>query len=99
MKLSVRSSAPVTGDQFKKIIDDLNEEFSPYGVKVKNMTCYIRFIDEAGETIDMVDRAGNSLERIVTFNKIKKTPIDEKSAGKDKPKKNPQKKPSIFDIT
>jgi len=40
MKVTIRGNNPVTGDNVKDIIDKLNEEYEPFGLKVKNMTCY-----------------------------------------------------------
>ena len=98
MKVTIRGNNPVTGDQVKQIIDDLNEEYSSHGLKVKNMTCYIRFINEAGETVEPLDQYGDTMDRTITINKVKKIPAAEKDTAVDKPKKKSKKKPTVFDI-
>lgn len=30
----------VKSDNFKQIVDSLNEEFAPLGIRIKNATCY-----------------------------------------------------------
>ena len=46
MRINIKGNNPITSEQFKKVIDDLNAEYAPMGLKVKNMTCYVRFVDE-----------------------------------------------------
>ena len=36
----------------KHVIDNLNKEYEHLGIKVKNLTCYVRFQNEKGETIE-----------------------------------------------
>lgn len=70
MKVTIRGNNPITGDQFKSVIDDLNKEYADLGIKVKNMTCYVRFVDESGKTVEpMVN--GQQIERIFTFRRVK----------------------------
>ena len=56
MKITIKGegNAPVKSETFKAIIDRLNETFAPMGLKVRNMTCYIRFMDEFGRTKQIV---------------------------------------------
>ena len=64
MKITIKGegNAPVKSETFKAIIDRLNETFAPMGLKVRNMTCYIRFMDEFGRTVDPKYRDGSGLE-------------------------------------
>lgn len=52
MKVTIRGNNPITSEQFKQVIDSLNEEMAHLGIKVKNMTCYIRFVDENGDIVE-----------------------------------------------
>ena len=70
MKVTIRGNNPVTGEQVKKVIDNLNEEFGEHGLKVKNLTCYIRFIDENGDTIEPKIK-GREIEKIITITQEK----------------------------
>ena len=102
MKVTIRGNNPVTGDNVKEIIDKLNEEYEPYGLQVKNMTCYIRFINEDGEIVEPVNQYGDPMDRTITINKVKKIQKPKKENGKTKGKDNAKgkatDKPSIFDI-
>lgn len=102
MKVTIRGNNPVTGDNVKDIIDKLNEEYEPFGLKVKNMTCYIRFMNEEGEIVEPVNQYGDPMDRTITINKIKKVDDPKKDKGKAKGKGNAKDKgtdkSSIFDI-
>lgn len=69
MKVTIRGNNPITGENVKKVIDELNEEFKERGLKVKNLTCYIRFIDENGRTVEPTIN-GCEIEKEVTFKLI-----------------------------
>jgi len=68
MKVTIRGNNPITSDQFKSVIDSLNEEYAP--LKVKNMTCYVRFVDETGQNIEPV-KNGMKIEESFTFRRVK----------------------------
>lgn len=87
MKVTIRGTDPVTGDQVKQVIDELNERYMKHGVRVKNLTCYIRFINEDDENIDVVDEFGNSLEQTVTFKRTLTIPKEKKKPSKKADKK------------
>lgn len=70
MKVTIRGENPVTSEQFKGVIDKLNDYFD--GLKVKNMTCYVRFTDEIGDTIEPIDEYGNEKEINVSFKETTK---------------------------
>ena len=72
MKITIRGSNPITSDNVKYVLDDLAEEAAEQGVVIKNMTLYIRFLNEEGETVDLVDKYGESISRTITFNTVKK---------------------------
>ncbi len=61
----------LTSDNFKMVIDQLNQDYAPLGVKVKNATCYIRFVDENEDTVELTDK-GVAIERSFKFVKEKK---------------------------
>ena len=56
MRVTIKGSA--TSEHFKQIVDSLNEEFSKFGIRVRNATCYFRFENEAGELVEPVDKYG-----------------------------------------
>lgn len=70
MRVDIKGNNPITSDQFKEIIDELNKEYGKIGLKVKNMTCYIRFEDENGTTVEPMIN-GCEIKRTFTLN-IKK---------------------------
>lgn len=70
MKVTIRGNNPVTGEQVKKVIDNLNEEFREQGLKVKNLTCYIRFIDDEGKTVEPT-KNDYEIEKTITFQREK----------------------------
>lgn len=70
MKVTIRGNNPITSDQFKSVIDDLNKEYADLGIKVKNATCYVRFVDESGKTVEPMIN-GQQIERIFTFRRVK----------------------------
>lgn len=82
MKVTIKGHNPVTGDQVKSVIDTLNDEFAGIGLKVKNLTCYIRFINEEGNLVEPVDKYGDTLDRTITFTKTK--PVPDKTKKQDK---------------
>lgn len=70
MKVTIRGNNPITSDLFKKVIDDLNEEYADDGLVVKNMTCYIRFQDENGKTVEPL-KNGYEIQETITFTTVK----------------------------
>lgn len=48
MRVDIKGDMPITGENIKWVIDNLNEEYEKLGVKVKNVTCYVRFQNEQG---------------------------------------------------
>lgn len=34
MRINIKGNNPITSEQFKKVIDDLNAEYAPMGLKV-----------------------------------------------------------------
>lgn len=63
MIAKVYGNNPVTSEDFKKVTDFLNDFYSGRGLRVKNMTCYVRMSDETGETnIEPADE-----ETVLTF--------------------------------
>ena len=70
MKVTIRGNNPITADEVKTVIETLNEEYAPLGLQVKNMTMYIRFVDESGNICEPTI-SGNKIERTFTFNRTK----------------------------
>lgn len=91
MKVTIRGNNPVTGDQVKSVIDHLNEKYEKAGLKVKNLTCYIRLVNEDGDIFDPVDRYGDPIDLTVDFKKTVNMADEDKTAAK-KPKKRRSKK-------
>ena len=52
MRITIKGNA--TAENFKEIVDSLNEEFAPIRIRVKNATCYFRFENEEGELVEPV---------------------------------------------
>ena len=52
MRVDIKGDMPITGENIKWVIDNLNEEYEKLGVKVKNVTCYFRFQNEQGELVE-----------------------------------------------
>lgn len=77
----------VKSDNFKQIVDSLNEEFAPLGIRIRNATCYFRFVNEAGELVEPVDKYGNNITRTITFQRTITVPEEEKK----KPSKTKKK--------
>lgn len=70
MKVTIRGNNPVTSEQVKNVIDNLNEEFGKQGLKVKNLTCYIRFVTEDGKTVEPT-KNGYEIEKTITITQVK----------------------------
>ena len=68
MKVTIRSDNPVTSEQVKSVIDQLNEEYLDIGLIVKNMTLYVRFQDSTGKTVEP-QMDGCDIEKTITFRK------------------------------
>ena len=68
MKVTVRGNNPITSEQVKSVVDQLNEEYE--GLTVKNLTMYVRFVNEAGETVEPLEY-GSPVELTYTFNNTK----------------------------
>lgn len=76
MKVTVKGNNPVTSEQVKTVIDTLNNDYEELGLKVKNMTLYVRFQNEFGETVEPREN-GFEIERCFTFTKVKDIKSDE----------------------
>lgn len=72
MRVTVKGNNPVSSDNVKQVIDTLNEDYKHLGIQVKNLTMYVRFVDEAGNNIEPVED-GMEIRRTFTFNKVKET--------------------------
>ena len=70
MKITIKGNNPITGDNIKNVIDDLEKEVEDHGIIIKNMTLYIRFLNEEGKTVDLVDEYGESIARTITINTV-----------------------------
>lgn len=86
MRVTIKGDL-VKSDNFKQIVDSLNEEFAPLGIRIKNATCYFRFVNEAGELVEPVNQHGNEISRIITFKRTVTVPEEEKK----KPSKTKKK--------
>ena len=84
MKVTIKGTNPVTSEQFKSVIDTLNEKYQKHGVVVKNMTCYIRFVNEEGEIVEPVDEYGNAIESSFVFKKTITVTDDDETPRKKK---------------
>lgn len=82
MRVDIKGNNPITSDQFKKVIDDLNDEYKEMGIKVKNMTCYIRFVDEEGTTVEPTIK-GYEIRRTFTFNAKQEVSNDKEIENND----------------
>lgn len=69
----------MTGDQVKDVIDRLNKDYEKIGLKVKNMTCYIRFINKDGDNAEPVTDKGDHIERIFNFQRTVEIPTGDQS--------------------
>lgn len=49
MIAKIYGNNPVNGEDVKEVIDFLNNSYAGLNLQVKNMTCYIRMVDEFGE--------------------------------------------------
>ena len=85
MRVTIKGSA--TSEHFKQIVDSLNEEFSKFGIRVKNATCYFRFENEEGELVEPVNKNGNEISRIITFKRTVVIPEEKKKPKELKPQK------------
>lgn len=70
MKITIKGNNPITSENVKTAIDSLNNEYSKYGMKIKNMTCYVRFIDENGMIVEPLVN-GKEIEKIYNFTTAK----------------------------
>lgn len=70
MKVTIKGNNPVTSENVKKVMDSLNNEFGKNGMKIKNMTCYIRFVNEEGTTVEPLVN-GEEIEKIYNFTATK----------------------------
>lgn len=77
MKLTIKSTDPVSSDDIKEIIDDLNEKYKSYGICIKNMTLYIRFINEDGKLVEPVDNYGDPIDLVYNLNKKIKVRVED----------------------
>lgn len=69
MRVDITGNNPVTSENVKKIIDQLNSDFEDLGIKVKNLTMYVRFVDSEGKTVEPVGDAGRELRYTFNFTK------------------------------
>ena len=63
MKVTIQGSKPITGDNVKAVIDDITKRYGPHNLKIKNLTCYIRLVDENGNLVEVVGEK----EQVYTF--------------------------------
>lgn len=76
MRVDIKGNNPITSDQFKSVIDDLNERYKNIGIKVKNATMYVRFVNANGDNVELVDDNNQFFDRIYRFNKTSQTSKD-----------------------
>ena len=69
MRVDIKSNNCVTGEDLKHVINNLNKEFEHLGIKVKNMTMYVRFQNEEGEVVEPLKNNAEVRKEII----IKKT--------------------------
>lgn len=67
MRVDIKGNNPVASEDVKRVIDKLNSEFEDLGIKVKNLTMYVRFVDSKGKTVEPVGDAGSELRYTFTF--------------------------------
>ena len=72
MRVDIKSNNPITSEQVKSVIDKLNEDYSKLGIVVKNLTMYVRFQDETGQTVEPLED-GHEIKRVHTFKSVVNT--------------------------
>lgn len=65
MKVTIKG-ANLDGEQIGRLMDDMQDEFGEHGLRIKNMVCYIQFMDDALDVIE-IEQNGNPIERVVVF--------------------------------
>lgn len=68
MKVTIQGN-DLTPEHFAKVIEDLNKEYAVHGLRVKNATCYIRFMDKDSNTIEPLYN-GTPMEKTFIFRSI-----------------------------
>lgn len=66
VKLIIKG-ANLDGDQVGRVIDNLQDEFGAYGLRIRNMTCYVNFIDSVSLDAVEIEDKGRAIERTVIF--------------------------------
>lgn len=66
MRVDINGNNPIEPENVKRVMELLNEDYKDIGLKIKNLTCYIRFVDESGKVVEPT-RNGNELRRTFTF--------------------------------
>lgn len=69
MKVTIKGDN-LTPENFASVIESLNKEYEKHGIRVKNATCYIRFITADDETVDIVDKDKRDIHKVFTFKNI-----------------------------
>lgn len=70
MRVDIKGDNPLTTQELAIVLNSLNEEFGEIGLRVKNMTCYVRFQDNAGETVEPL-RNGAEITKKFVFRKTR----------------------------
>lgn len=81
MRVDIKGNNPITSDQFKSVIDDLNERYKNIGIKVKKATMYVRFVNANGDNVELVNDNNQFFDRIYRFNKTSQTSKDVSSGS------------------
>lgn len=61
----------LTPENFASVVEKLNDEYKELGLRIKNCTCYFRFEDEMGKTVEPVNKYGENIEQEFTFTRLK----------------------------
>ena len=69
----------LTPENFASVVERLNEDYKELGLRVKNCTCYFRFEDEMGKTVEPVYEYGGRIEQEFTFTRVKTVEEDTES--------------------
>lgn len=75
MRVDIKGNNPVTGENVKWVIDELNKKYADLGLEVKNLTCYIRFQDKTGQTVEPTSN-GAEIHEFFDFKATKDIRID-----------------------
>lgn len=72
MRVDIKGNNPITSENVKCVIDDLNESYKDLGLKVKNLTMYVRFVNESGRIVEPV-KNGVEVQQTYTFSDVIET--------------------------